>query len=484
MEIVRKITLLSALSGAIASSLGAHPALPEWKSWAATPPMGWNSYDAYHGAITGAQFREAVDVLAEKLLPHGWEYAVIDFCWFNPGPEGWDPDNWITFAVNQEEGADGELTPRLNMDAYGRLLPAVNRFPSSADGRGFKQIGDYVHSKGMKFGIHIMRGIPRQAVLERTPIKGTGLTAADIAEPFDTCRWNNNMYGVDASRPGAQEYYDSLFELYASWGVDYIKADDMTVPVYHRGEIELMRKAIDNCGRPMVLSLSCGETPIPEANHLDANANMWRISIDFWDEWKDLHHNFDLLNSWAPFIGDGTWPDADMIPFGRLCLSDYPGRRESDDRKKKEHDSHFTWDEHQTLMTLWVMARSPLMWGGDPALSSEKTYSYLTNPEVLEVQKGSFNNRQLYHTFTGEAEAERIWVADVPGSRDKYVALFNISEEEREVGFLLELESMRGTYRVRDLWQREDTGEVSGTLSATLPPHGSALYRLSPATGD
>ena len=134
----------------------------------------------------------------------------------------------------------------------------------------------------------------------------------------------------------------------------------------------------------------------------------------------------------------------------------------------------------QTLMTLWVMSRSPLMWGGDPISSSEKSYSYLNNPEVLEVQKRSHDNRQLYHLFNGEAEDERIWVARANGSGDRYVALFNISEEEREVSFLLELESMRGTYTVRDLWQQAAIGEVSESLSATLPPHGSALYRLSP----
>ncbi|MCG8526077.1 MAG: glycoside hydrolase family 27 protein, partial [Opitutales bacterium] len=396
MKLLTPITLLLVLS--LSGGEKAH-----WKNWAETPPMGWNSYDAYHGAITEAQFKGAVDVLAEKLLPHGWEYAVIDFCWFNPGPEGWNPDHdWSTFFVKQEmDTASGALTPELAMDEYGRLLPAVNRFPSSAEGMGFKAIGDYVHSKGMKFGIHIMRGIPRQAVLENTPILGTPYRARDIAEPWDYCRWNNNMYGIDHTKPGAQEYYNSLFNLYASWGVDYIKADDMTVPVYHKGEIEMMRKAIDQCGRPMILSLSCGETPIPEANHLKANANMWRVSIDFWDEWVDLRHMFDLLNSWAPHIEPGTWPDADMIPFGKLCLSNYPNYNYPG-AKKAEHDSRFTWDEHQTLMSLWAMARSPLMWGGDPAQSSEKSYSYLTNDEVLEILKVSRNNRQLYHKFEGE----------------------------------------------------------------------------------
>ena len=126
------------------------------------------------------------------------------------------------------------------MDEYGRLMPAVNRFPSSANGAGFKPLADYVHSKGLKFGIHIMRGIPRQAVERNLPIRGTSYHAADVADKDNGCRWNPDMWGVDTTKPGSQVYYDSIADLYASWGVDFIKADDMGSHLYQPAEMKAL----------------------------------------------------------------------------------------------------------------------------------------------------------------------------------------------------------------------------------------------------
>ena len=209
----------------------------------------------------------------------------------------------------------------------------------------------------MKFGIHIMRGIHRIAAHNKLQILGSNSTANEIAEPFDTCGWCNHMYGVDATKEGAQEYYNSIFKMYAEWGVDFIKADDTMFPPYHKEEIEMIRKAIDESGRPMVLSLSCGEAPLSRAEHLVKNANMWRVSADFWDDWDALKHNFDLLNSWSPFIGEGHWPDGDMLPIGKLSLEDRP--------HGEERMSKFTEAEHYTLNSLVTIAKSPLMIGGD-----------------------------------------------------------------------------------------------------------------------
>ena len=207
---------------------------PNWKSWAPNPPMGWNSYDAYHGAITEDQFMKIVDVLADQYLSYGYYLAVIDYCWFNPGPEGWSPQNWSSFDIRQVFNDDGTYSPKLSVDEYGRFTPAINRFPSSANGSGFKKIADYVHSKGMAFGIHIIRGIPRQAVVEKCKIMGTNFTAGDVIHYTETS-WTNNTYEIDITKPGAQEYYDSIFKLYAEWGVDFIKADNMMTPFYRQG---------------------------------------------------------------------------------------------------------------------------------------------------------------------------------------------------------------------------------------------------------
>src|SRR5438309_10539147 len=208
------------------------------KVLAQTPPMGWNSWDSYGTTVTEAQVKANADVMARDLKSHGWEYIVVDIQWYEPNAQGHD------YAPEA----------KLAMDQYGRLLPAVNRFPSSADGTGFKHLADYVHSKGLRFGIHIMRGIPRQAVEQNLPIKGTQYRAADVADKDNACRWNPDMWGWDTTKPGAQAYYDSLAELYASWGLDFIKADDMGSHLYQPAEIKALALAIRQAGRPIVLS--------------------------------------------------------------------------------------------------------------------------------------------------------------------------------------------------------------------------------------
>ena len=447
----------------------------DWKSWAPTPPMGWNSYDAYHGAITEEQFLKCVDVLSEEFLSYGWEYAVVDFCWYRPATDSaWYTNDWEPFILDQERDNEGNFIPGLVMDEFARVLPDPLRWPSAKDGSGFKEVGDYVHSKGMKFGIHIMRGVPREAVEAKMPIKGTNYTVDQIVNVNDTCPWMNHMYGIDIRKPGAQEYYNSIFELYASWGVDFIKADDMMVPPYHKGEIEMMHNAILATGRPIVLSLSCGEAPVSQAEHLEMNANLYRISADFWDRWHDVERMFELTEMWSPFIGNGTWPDADMLPVGRLCLNDYPSKDGTPRTHKVEHDSNFSEEEHFTLMSLWSIARSPLMWGGDPLTSSDWSKNFLKNEEVLKVNQESENNRQIY-----ERGDSRIWIADIPGSEDKYLGLFNIADYTQNVTFNYFWELLPSEMQVRDLWSKKDLGIFKDAFSAELRPHEGRLYRLS-----
>ena len=184
--------------------------------FAVNPPMGWNSWDCYGASVTEEDLIRNADYMAEHLKPYGWEYVVCDIQWSEPTA---DSTAYHAFA-------------ELCMDEYGRLMPSPNRFPSAADGKGFKPIADYIHSKGLKFGIHIMRGIPRQAVVKNVPIKGTDVHARDIAHTASICAWNSDMYGLNPVAVGAQAYYDSLFELYASWGVDFVKVD---LPPYQSG---------------------------------------------------------------------------------------------------------------------------------------------------------------------------------------------------------------------------------------------------------
>ena len=428
----------------LTSALGvAQPVAP-------TPPMGWNSWDSYGTTVTEAQIKANADAMARDLASHGWRYIVVDIQWYEPNAQGHD----------YAPGA------KLAMDKYGRLLPAVNRFPSAADGTGFTHLAEYIHSKGLKFGIHIMRGIPRQAVEKNTPIKGTQYRAADIVDKDNPCRWNPDMWGVDTTKPGSQAYYDSLAELYASWGVDFIKADDMGSHLYQPAEIKALSLAIRKTSRPIVLSISPGPAPISEAEFFEKYAQMWRISDDFWDNWKLLKKQFDYTRDWGEFVGNNsTWPDADMLPLGKLRVTAKEGGGSP---------SKFTADEQQTLMTLWSIFRSPLIFGGDLPSNDKATNALISNDEVLAVDQRSSGNHQVF-----EGGNVRAWIADVPGGTDRYLAVFNLGDEDVNVdlpwskvginAFILE---------VRDLWQRTSLGEKDRLL-VTLRPHASVLYRIS-----
>jgi hypothetical protein len=447
MKLTRRSALgLAAAAPLLASSAEAkiakRPAL-----LAPTPPMGWNSWNSFATTINEEQARETAHIMAEKLLPFGYDVFTIDIQWYEPGASSY------TYSSNPEPTLDG----------YGRLLPAPNRFPSSAGGKGFAPLAAEVHKLGLKFGIHLMRGIPRLAVKRNLPVLGTPYRAADIADTTSICPWNPDMYGVDMRKPGAQAYYDSVFRLYASWGVDFVKMDDMSRPYdAHAPEIEAAHKAIVATGRPIILSLSPGETPVPRGDHVRRYAQMWRISDDFWDEWPLLDAQFTRLENWNPHRRPGAWPDADMLPLGRLALG--------------ERNTKFTPAEQRTLMTLWSIARSPLIMGGDLRHLDAATLALLTNPEVIAVNQHSIANQPHF-----VEDGMRVWTARPEGSADRYVALFNTTDKPREVGVDFRWLGIHSPVRVRDLWDRKPRGTATSRLVATLPAHGAGLYRLGNA---
>lgn len=370
-------------------------------SWVPTPPLGWNSWDIFGTTVTEDQIKEQADAMAKHLLPSGYKYLTVDIQWYEPESQ--------THAYNPKA--------TLTMDEYGRLTPGLKKFPSAANGKGFKPLADYVHSKGLKFGIHIMRGIPKQAVEKNLPVFGTNVKAQDIAIKSSTCAWNPDMYGVDATKPEGQAYYNSIVQMYADWGVDFIKCDDISRPYdkIQQAEIEALRKAIDKTGRPIVLSLSPGATPVDKGAHVKDYANMWRITDDFWDQWGLLYAMFERLDVWTPFRGPGHFPDADMLPLGIIDFN---------------RPTKFTKDEQYTLMSLWAIGRSPLIFGGDMTKLDDLTKELLTNPEMLKVNQESTNNRQLYND-----KNLIVWTADVPNSNDKYVALFNAQSKGDNIDF-------------------------------------------------
>jgi hypothetical protein len=417
---------------------------------AKTPPMGWNSWDCYGPTVTETEIRANADYMAEHLKQHGWEYIVVDIRWF---------------VENDKAGGYNQTDPIYTMDEYGRFLPAVKKFPSAADGNGFKTLADYIHSKGLKFGIHLMRGIPVEAVKKNTPILESNVKASEIYSDSLQCQWLRDMYTIDTLKTGAQEYYNSIFKLYASWGVDYVKVDDLSRP-YHHGEIAMIRKAIDQSGRPMVFSTSPGATPLERAGHVMNHANLWRICDDFWDNWGMLYPQFKRCANWAPYVGEGHWPDADMLPLGRISVR---GERGAD------RMTGFTQTEQYTLMNLWAIFRSPLMFGGDLPSNDEFTLSLLTNDEVLAVNQHSSNNKQLK-----EENGLIVWTANVPETEDKYVAFFN-SNDAGISGISVTLAELgvSGNYSVKDLWSKEDKGTITDKFTVSVEPHASVLVRFS-----
>lgn len=451
---------------------------PDFYKWAPSPPMGWNSWDCFGAAVTEEQTMQNAEYMEKNLKSHGWNIVTIDIQWYEPLARG----------SSYRRGA------ALEMDSNGRLLPAPNRFPSTKESRSFKPIADIIHAKGLKLGVHLMRGIPRQAVDQNVPILGTNVHAADIADKRSVCGWNSDMYGLDMSKTGAQEYYNSVYALLASWEIDFVKVDDLSSP-YHGPEIEAIRKAIDKTDRPIIFSTSPGATPLNRGEDIEKNANLWRISNDFWDNWSALYAQFARLDNWTPYRGMGHYPDADMLPLGNIRAW-----------QNNNTWTNFTQDEQITLMTLWSISRSPLIVGANLPKNDDFTLSLLTNDEVIAVDQHSINNKQV-----SNQNNHIVWIADVPDSKDKYLAMFNAAPapaprgrgrgrgrrgaqptatvpdtansaetQPAEVSVSLSDLGLSGNCEVRDLWAHKDLGTVTEKISATVNSHGAVLYRIKP----
>ncbi len=426
------------------------PAATPARLLAATPPMGWNSWDSFAMTITGRQARAQARWMAAHLRRYGWRYFVIDEGWFIRNPLA--PGSDAQYALN----------------GHGLYVPAPNRFPG-----GFKALAHYLHGLGLKFGVHLLRGIPRIAVHRDLPIAGSHFRAAQAANPADTCSWNSDNYGVRDNAAG-QAYYDSLMRQLAGWGVDFVKVDCIAAP-YDAPAIHMIHRAILRSGRPIVLSLSPGPAPLARAADLRRNAQMWRISDDVWDHWgvdphatwsEGLKGQFARLAAWAPLAVPGHWPDADMLPLG--YLGPHPGLG-------RPRWSRFTPAESQTMITLWAIARSPLIFGGNMLRMNRATLRLLTNPEVIAVDQASHGNRAVRTTAT-----TAIWRAVPDRGTGIYAAVFNLASRARILTVTWrQLGLPPGRRRLRDLWRRKNIGAHS-RLRLRLGPHASALFRITP----
>lgn len=419
------------------------------------PPLGWNSWDCYGASVNEEILLGNARYMAENLKEFGWQYVVCDIQWYEPSA---DSHEYHKFT-------------ELEMDEYSRLMPAVNRFPSAAGGKGFGPIAEQIHEMGLKFGIHIMRGIPRQAVHRNTAILGTTATARQIAHPASICLWNTDMYGVDARAEGAQEYYDSLFKLYAEWGVDYVKVDDIArvdcgpeAPGAGFSEIAMIKKAIANCGRSMVLSLSPGPARVEQKEFLLENANMWRMTDDFWDKWEHLYGMFERCHAWEGIGCKDHWPDCDMLPLGKLCIIEKEGGGRY---------TNFTEDEQKILMTLWCIFRSPLMFGGDLRENDQFTLDLLTNTRLLDMHRHGRKAKQIYRK-----DDLVVWRSQTKDGK-VYVAMFNIGEKNQKFKLRFKDIELSGKdkFPAADVW----TGagfELENKSQIELKPHSVVCYEI------
>ena len=399
------LTLLCGLSGA-----SAQDDIATFRTWAMTPPMGWNSWDCYFSSVTEKEVMQNAQYLVDNdLVRHGWEYVVIDIRWYCNHPSlggGW---------YNQQG------TQEYVLDEYGRYLPSPTRFPSCmVDGKnqGFKALADKLHAMGLKFGIHLMRGVPKVVVGSNYKLKGSEQTPWSQVYNGTTspCGWLGDNLRVRDNKYG-QLYYNSIMDLYAEWGVDFLKIDDLSRPFY-TDEVQMIRRAIDQTGRPIVLSLSPGKTQYDCAEACLQNANMWRMMDDLWDNWSAVDAVFPEAHFWSQYTRPGNYADCDMLPLGHIAatVAD-PGYANAD----AGHWTQLTQNEQLTMMTLWGICHSPLFFGGEMTKNDDFTLSLMTNEEYHQMHK---YGQDAHQVLAEEENGHTVWTSVDPATGNRYLALF------------------------------------------------------------
>ncbi len=434
------------------------------------PPMGWNSFDSYSCHLYEEVALKELDVFIKTYSPYGYEYYVID--------NGW-------FAEHERIIAEGYRLPLrqhaiasdVRINKYGIVQPSKEGFPN-----GFKPLTDKLHAKGLKFGLHIMRGIPRKAVQQNTPIQGTPYRAKDIADVNDTCNWCNYMYGVDMNKPGAQQYYNNLIKQFADWGVDFIKVDDV---IHKPREIEAYRKAIDNCSRPITLSLSPGRAADEDlVEDIYSQANMFRIVADVWDHPKSFKYHLDRYKIFGKYSRSGMWADLDMIPFGELCLL----RRKvnfEESRKRglsvKEtrfagvnyHWCHFNKDQKAFFLALRSIGCSPLMIGGSMISMDDESRDMLLDPEFIACNQNSVPGKVIH-----EDGPLTVLATQKKGTKGKgWIAILNTGPKSKTLTLTPKLLGHEKTLECQLIWENEGYSITEKGHKLTVPTYGGIFLK-------
>ncbi|GIH12866.1 alpha-galactosidase D [Rugosimonospora africana] len=450
-RLARRLTVgLTAMSvGAVGAVVGAlaaaPPAIAENNGLSLTPAMGWSSWSFVRRDPTEANIEAQADAMRDSgLSAHGFVYINLD-------------DFYLKCDAN------GPV-----VDANGRWTVDTAKFPN-----GMKAVADHVHADGLKFGLYVTPGVPQNAVTKNTPILGSSAHAADIA---DTSRTEKNynckhMYYIDYSKSGAQQYVDSFADLFASWGVDYLKIDGVgadDIP-----DVQAWSTALRQTGRPINFALS-NNLPIANAATWQQYANSWRTQGDVecycgpgangsgypLTDWSHVSARFSTAASWQPYAGPGGWNDLDSIEIGN---GDQVG---------------LSADQRRSQLTLWSMAAAPLLLGTDLTHLDSTDLAMLTNDRVLGVDQDAVAAKRIVNSGSQQVFSKR------ESSGAYVVALFNtgtsgnqtVTANWSQVGFT-------GTGDVTDLWSGSHTGTVANSYSATLRPGETRLIRVVPGAG-
>ena len=445
---------LCALTGSVAGA--------ESVRIAPRPPLGWNSFDSYGVYLHEKAAMENLEAMAVQLKPYGYEYFVIDNGWF--GEYKLKPG---TLYPLEKHASD------VRLNEFGQVIPSKTYFPG-----GFKPIADRCHQLGLKFGIHMMRGIPRKAVEMNLPIKGTPYRARGIAEtnPKSNCVWCTYNYGVDMSRPGAQEWYDGLVQHLADMGVDMIKYDDI---VPYPAEVEAVAKAIKKCGKPILYSLSPGGDVPPEAIKSFQMAHMLRVTKDVWDQAHYLDDCFDAWRKWTGKEGDNFWIDMDMIPFGQLLMMS-PRKemlREGDaNAVRLAGNGYRRWQQYSqdqmfTFITMRALSASPLMVGGDLPTMDGFSLRLLTDPDMLACNQ----NGVMGKLVSAKAGIE-VWRTPEKGQKNRgWIGVFNRTDRLKTVTLTQAVLGLETPAKLCDVWKGRKEHQLTVSSAIEMDVHSDGV---------
>ncbi len=436
------------VTGGPATAAGFQKAQP-----APRPYMGWSSWSSMRRHVTAAKIEAQARVMAARLKKYGYTYINIDSGWSN----GYYPD--------------GKNHPN-SFDKFGRPMPNRYEFP-----HGIKAVAAYVHSLGLKLGIYMSPGLKIPVWKANCRILGTPYRVRQIADPK---RWGSTFphhvpiqgayrgsYAINYNKPGAQAYIQSEADLFASWGVDFIKMDWVAVrggkhPVDNRADIQHWAMALKKTGRPIWLELSAGQN-IKYAKFWTTYANGCRLDSDieaygtpYLTSWQHVLLRFRDAPPWAKYAGPGYWNDLDSLEIGN-------GNRDG-----------LTPTERQTAMTLWCISCSPIYLGANLRHLTAGDYKMVTNRAVLAIDQAG-----RVATPISQASPQQVWrVKNADGSYT--VALFNLANVPSRVTVQWRKVGFTGSATVRDLWQHRNLGTTPRGFSTVLAPHASRLLVVTP----